>query len=83
MAKFSKLHYPQLVLEQLVANEGDVAMALRESFHRIDELLEEPVRPQCQWQPDDDDAALLRYPLRCSFLRRMIWCFSVFIDGHA
>lgn len=44
VAKFSKIHYPKLVLEQLVANEGDVAMALRESFHRIDELLEDPVR---------------------------------------
>jgi hypothetical protein len=43
VAKFSKIHYPQLLLEQLVANEGDVAMALRESFHRIDEELEDPV----------------------------------------
>lgn len=43
VAKFSKIHYPKLVLEQLVANEGDVVMALRESFHRVDELLEEAV----------------------------------------
>lgn len=48
VAKFAKNHYPKLVLEQLVANEGDVAMALRESFHRVDELLEDEVRfEQC------------------------------------
>ncbi len=44
MAKFVKLKYPQLVIEQLVANGGDVAAALRESFHKVDELLEDMVR---------------------------------------
>ena len=43
VAKFAKLKYPELVLEQLIAHNGDVAVALRECFHRIDELLEEPV----------------------------------------
>eukprot|EP00598_Pedospumella_elongata_P001227 CAMPEP_0184969744 /NCGR_PEP_ID=MMETSP1098-20130426/2421_1 /TAXON_ID=89044 /ORGANISM="Spumella elongata, Strain CCAP 955/1" /LENGTH=547 /DNA_ID=CAMNT_0027491557 /DNA_START=63 /DNA_END=1706 /DNA_ORIENTATION=- len=41
VAKFVKLKYPQLVIEQLVANGGDVAAALRESFHKVDELLED------------------------------------------
>jgi len=44
VAKFVKLKYPQLVIEQLVANGGDVAAALRESFHKVDELLEDMVR---------------------------------------
>lgn len=38
-----KLKYPQLVIEQLVANGGDVAAALRESFHKVDEMLEDMV----------------------------------------
>lgn len=43
MAKFAKLKYPELVLEQLAANDGDLHVALRESFHRVDELLEDAV----------------------------------------
>jgi serine/threonine protein phosphatase PrpC len=43
VAKFAKLKYPELVLEQLAANDGDLHVALRESFHRVDELLEDAV----------------------------------------
>jgi hypothetical protein len=43
VAKFAKLKYPELVLEQLAANNGDLHVALRESFHRVDELLEDAV----------------------------------------
>lgn len=38
-----KLKYPQLVIEQLALNGGDVAAALRESFHKVDVLLEDLV----------------------------------------
>ena len=38
-----KLKYPRLVIEQLARHEGDIAQALRESFHKVDELLEDVV----------------------------------------
>lgn len=38
-----KLKYPKLVIDELLANEGDFASALRESFHKVDELLEDMV----------------------------------------
>ena len=44
MAKFVKLKYPKLVIEQLATHDGDIAQALRESFHKVDELLEDMVR---------------------------------------
>ena len=43
MAKFVKLKYPKLVIDELLASEGDYATALRESFHKVDELLEDMV----------------------------------------
>lgn len=45
VAKFVKLKYPKLVVDELLANDGDFASALRESFHKVDELLEDLVRP--------------------------------------
>ena len=46
VAKFVKLKYVQVVLDELASSRGDVAQALRESFHRVDELLEDMVRLQ-------------------------------------
>lgn len=43
MAKFTKLKYPDLLLNLKSFQSGDYAKALRESFHGIDQLLEDEV----------------------------------------
>jgi hypothetical protein len=43
VALFTGLKYPELLIAQLALHNGDVASALRESFHAIDKLLEDEV----------------------------------------
>lgn len=46
VAKFVKLKYPEIVEEQLMICKGNIEETLRESFHKVDELLEDMVFTQ-------------------------------------
>ncbi len=44
VAKFVKMKYPEILVNLESFRAGDVETALRESFHKMDELIEDEVR---------------------------------------